>query len=251
MNRTLFHWLRVWTIACFAQALTSSLMGQIPGGQSGFNPALLHLFGPHKGFAGQTELRIMDRANKETVRMPMNMLFLDGKVRAEVNLNQIQSASMGQEGMDMFKKAGMDQVVSVLRPDSKMSIVSFPTAKVFAQEPMTAADIAGFTTKYQVKSVEQGRETIDNHPCVKLQVTVTGGTSSGIQGTVWQAMDLKNFPVKIVLPEGDSIVEMTFKSVKLAKPESSLFDTPAGFEKFESMEKLIQDRLTKVLGKGN
>jgi hypothetical protein len=167
-----------------------------------------------------------------------------------VNLNQITSSSMGEQGLAMFKQAGMDQVVSILRPDRKVSIVSFLPAKVFTQEPMSAEDVAGFSLKYEVKLTELGRETIDNHACIKSQVTVSSSRGEKIQGTVWQATDMKNFPVKILLPEGDSTIEMRFRDVKLQKPDSTAFEAPAGFARFESMEKLIQSRLASFLGGG-
>lgn len=239
-----------FVVAVSLLGFTLHLPAQIPGGQTGFNPALLQLFGSHKAFTGTTDLRMTDRMNKELVRMPMQMQFLDGKVRAEVNLKQITASAMGEEGLAMFKQAGMEQVVSILRPDRKVSIVAFAPAKVFTQEPMTPEDVAGFALKYEVKLTELGRETINNHPCIKNQVTVSNSRGERIQGTVWNATDLKQFPVKILLPEGDSIIEMSFRDVKLQKPDSTVFEAPAGFTRFESMEKLIQSRLASILGAG-
>lgn len=228
-------------------SLRQPLQGQIPGGQTGFNPALLQLFGSHKAFTGLTDLRMTDRTNKELVRMPMRMQFLDGKVRAEVNLKQISAAAMGEDGLAMFKQAGMEQVVSILRPDRKISIVSFSPAKVFTQEPMSPEDVAGFELKYDVKLTELGRETIDGHACIKNQVTVSNSRGERIQGTVWNATDLKQFPLRILLPEGDSIIEMSFREVKLQRPEAASFEAPAGFTRFDNMEKLIQSRLATIL----
>lgn len=232
----------------FLTWLPAPSLAQIPGGQSGFNPALLQLFGAHKAFIGKTDLRMTDRANKELVRMPMVMQFLDGKVRAEVNLNQITASEMGEQGLTLFKQAGMEQVVSILRPDKKTSIVAFSPAKVYTQEPMSPEDSAGFALKYEVKLTEIGRETIDSHPCIKNQVTVSASDGQKIQGTVWNATDLKQFPIKILLPEGNSIVEMNFREVKLQKPDATAFEAPSGFARFDSMEKLIQSRLSGVLG---
>ena len=78
-------------------------------------------------------------------------------------------------------------------------------------------------------------------------MTVTSASGKQVLGTVWYATDLKDFPVKIQLPEGGSIVEMTFKDVKLQRPETSLFQPTAGFARYDSMEKLIQDRVFKAL----
>ena len=84
--------------------------------------------------------------------------------------------------------------------------------------------------------------------CVKNKITVQNSAGVTVQGVVWNATDLKNFPIKIQLPEGDSLVEMTFKEVKLQKPEISTFEAPVGYRRYDSMEKLVQERLSSILG---
>lgn len=229
---------------------TSTATAQLPTGQGSFNPALLQLFGNNKAFVGRTDLRMSDKANKEIIRMPMQMSFLDGKVRVEVSLNDITSASLATEATKLFKQAGMDRVVSILRPDRKVSVIAFPTAKIYAEEPMSPSDAEGYSAKYDLTSKELGKETIEGHPCVKSQVSVKSGTGAAVQGVVWNATDLKNFPIKIQLPEGDSLVEMTFKDVKLQKPDAASFEPPAGYRRYDNMEKLVQERLSAVLGGG-
>ncbi|MBI3868437.1 MAG: hypothetical protein HY299_07885 [Verrucomicrobia bacterium] len=222
---------------------------QIPGGQTGFNPALLQLFGNHKAFTTKVELRMTDAAGKDVVKTPMGMALLDRRVRVEVNINQITSSTLDAEGLNMFKRAGMDQVVSILRPDDSRTMVIFPTAKVYAEEPMTESDASGFSEAHKVEASDIGKESFDGHPCVKRRVTVTSSSGKKVQGTIWNATDLKDFPVKIQLPEGSSMVEMTFKDVKLQRPDVSLFQPTAGFTRYESMEKLIQDRVFKAFAK--
>lgn len=234
-------------LAALVSCLIEPARAQIPGGQSGFNPALLQLFGNHRAFTGSTELRMLDRANTEVLKMPMSMQYLDGKVRAEVNLNTIKASELGEQSLALYKKAGMEQITSILRPDRKNSIVAFQPAKVLVQQAMSAEDSAAFSAKYTVKLTEVGRETIDSHPCVKNQVTVTSSTGQAVQGLVWHATDLKQFPVKITLSEGDSSVEMKFLEVKLQKPESTAFEAPNGHTRFDSMEQLIQNRLASFL----
>lgn len=232
---------------CLLGLVTSPLQAQIPGGQTGFNPALLQLFGNHKAFSSKVELRMTDASGKDVVKTPMIMSLLDRRVRVEVNINQISSSNLDSEGLNMFKRAGMDQVVSILRPDESRTVVIFPTAKVYAEEAMSESDASGFSEAHKVQATDIGKETYDGHPCAKRRVTVTSASGKQVQGTVWYATDLKDFPVKIQLPEGGSTVEMTFKDVKLQRPETSLFQPTAGFARYDSMEKLIQDRVFKAL----
>lgn len=250
---TAIHQRSVTAAGCLLALLVSwvlipSSRGQLPTGQGSFNPALLQVFGNNKAFVGRTDLRMSDKNNKEIIRMPMLMSFLEGKVRVEVSLNDISSTSLASEATQLFKQAGMDRVVSILRPDRKVSVIAFPTSKIFAEEPMSAADAAGYSAHYELKSSELGRESVEGHPCVKNKITVQNSAGVTVQGVVWNATDLKNFPIKIQLPEGDSLVEMTFKEVKLQKPEISTFEAPVGYRRYDSMEKLVQERLSSMLG---
>ena len=96
---------------------------QIPGGQTGFNPALLQLFGNHKAFSSKVDLRMTDTSGKEVLRTPMLLSVLDRRVRVDVNINQISSSNLDPEGLNMFKRANMDLVVSILRPDDTKTLV--------------------------------------------------------------------------------------------------------------------------------
>lgn len=225
------------------------LSAQIPGGQTGFNPALLQLFGEHKAFSGRLDLRTIDPAGKDLVKSPMDFAMLDGKIRVQVDITQITSASMDADSLALFKKAGMDQVISIIRPDQGKSQVIFPNAKAMASEPLAEGDAAAFLDKYQVTAKETGKEKVGSHDCVRKDVTVTSNRGKKIQGTVWYAQDLKGFPVKIKLPEGGTTVDMTFVEVKLSKPDSAQFEAPAGTAQYASVEKLLQERVFQALGK--
>jgi hypothetical protein len=229
--------------------ITPGLKAQLPAGSEGsFNPALLQLFGQNRTFTGRTELRVTDTGNKEVMRMPMTMACLDTKVRVEVNLAELNSSKMPAQAAAMFKQAGMEQVASILRPDRKQAIISFPTAKIYTQEAMSASDLDGFTARYDIRSEDIGRETLEGHPCMKSKVTVQSSSGGTMQGTVWRATDLKNFPIRIILPSGDSTVEMTFKDLKLAKPDPTLFEAPVGHRRYDNMEKLMTERMASLIG---
>lgn len=225
------------------------LVAQIPGGQTGFNPALLQLFGDHKAFSSRLDLRMIDAAGKEMVKTPMDFALMDGKIRVQVDITQIKSSSMDADSLSLFKKAGMDLVISILRPDQGKSQVIFPNAKAMASEPLPEADAAAFLDKYQVSAKEMGKENVGSHPCIRKAVTVTSSRGKKVEGTVWYAQDLKGFPVKIMLPEGGATVDMTFVEVKLSKPDASLFQAPAGTAQYANVEKLLQERVFQALGK--
>ncbi|HAM73026.1 MAG TPA: hypothetical protein DCM86_15415 [Verrucomicrobiales bacterium] len=232
----------------------TAAFGQLPGGggsdPSSFNPALLQLFGGAKAFSGRVNLRVTDQGNKETMRTPMTLVYLENKVRVEVNLGDMVQATLPPQAIAMFKQAGMDQVTSILRPDRKQAIICFPAAKIYTQEGMSPSDLDAFNSTYDVKFQEIGNESLEGHPCTKCKFTVGSSSGKTMQGTVWRATDLKNFPVRIQVPAPDSTLEMTFKEIKTARPEAAQFEAPGGFKRFDNMEKLMTERMSSILGGG-
>ena len=65
-----------------------------------------------------------------------------------------------------------------------------------------------------METTELGKDTVDGHPCVKNKVIVTDNEGSKHESTVWNATDLKNFPVKIETDRtGRQTMTMLFKNV--------------------------------------
>src|SRR6266567_6448066 len=76
--------------------------------QPGLNAALMKLFGKNNGFSSKTQVRMLDKTQKETMSMIMDFAFLDGKIRLDVDLNQIKSRDIPQEMLASLKQIGMD-----------------------------------------------------------------------------------------------------------------------------------------------
>lgn len=89
---------------------------------------------------------------------------------------------------------------------------------------------------------------MDGHPCVKTQVTVTDDKGNKYEPIVWNATDLKKFPIKIETTSQAHTTTILFTNVKLSKPEASLFDPPAGFKHYDSPQALIQQEMMKHMG---
>jgi hypothetical protein len=102
---------------------------------------------------------------------------------------------------------------------------------------------------FKVETVELGKETVDEHPCVKNQVVVIDKEGTKRESTVWNASDLKDFPIKIVTNEHGTATTLLFKDVQLAPPDASLFDPPAGFKRYDSMMGMIQETMMKKMSR--
>jgi hypothetical protein len=68
--------------------------------------------------------------------------------------------------------------------------------------------------------------------------------------TVWNAADLDKFPVKIEQNESGTPSIITFKEIKLTKPDAALFEPPADFTKYNSYSDLVQKEMMKKFSNG-
>jgi hypothetical protein len=243
--------LKPWSFAFVLVILTASVaVAQLPQGQMpGLDAAMAKLFGKNNAFTATATARLVDEKQNETMSMPMSYALLDTKIRTEIDMTQVKSKEMPAEAGDMIKKMGMDKMVSIVRPDKKMVFIAYPTLRAYAEQPLEKAEA---TTAQDVKidSTKLGAETIDGHPCVKNKVTVSAPGAEKQEAIVWNASDLKDFPIRIQTqqPNGGSLT-MTYSNIKLEKPDAKLFEPPADYEKHTNVQALVQSAMMKMLAK--
>ena len=109
---------------------------------------------------------------------------------------------------------------------------------------MSDKEVADAGKDYKMEKTSLGKETIDGHPCEKNKVVATNEKGEKHEVTVWNATDLKDFPIQMQMPDeqsGTSIL-MKFKNVKLGKPDAKLFDAPTGLTKYDDTQSLMKAR---------
>ena len=219
------------------------------GSQTGLNAAMIKLFGDIQAFSSRANVRMVDAAGADSISLPMSMAMLDGKVRAEIDLAQVKSKEMSAEVAASLKQMGMDRMVTIMRPDRKIMLYIYPSLQAYAETPMPRDDVAQLQNKSTVENTKLGDETIDGHPCEKNKVIVTDESKHRTEAVVWNAKDLKKFPLQMQIDQPDAKVIMRYTEVQLAKPDAKQFDAPEGFKKYASVEKLMQESMMKMLGK--
>ena len=95
---------------------------------------------------------------------------------------------------------------------------------------------------------ELGKETVDGHPCVKNKTVVTDKEGNQHESLVWNATDLKKFPVKIEQSQNGMKITMAFRDISFSKPTANLFDPPNDATKFDSMQSMMQQVMMKRMG---
>lgn len=236
MNKLNFrNGVRLVLLVVLLKSLTA--LAQVPD-LAGANSAMIKLFGDNAAFTAQAEVRVFNGKAVEWLRMPSVFASADSKLRVDVDIKLIRSASMQASMADMFKKFGMDRITSVIRPDKKATYIIYPGAKAYASIALDPADAQVASQKVERKAL--GRETMDGHPCIKNLSTVKSAKGTVlIQATTWNATDLKDFPLQIQTTESGNTTIMHFQSVNLTKPDIRLFDVPAGYKLIKDPQELM------------
>jgi len=148
-----------------------------------------------------------------------------------------------------MKSMGLDQMITISHPKESSTYIIYPGLESYVQ--MTLPDKSAATNdNFKVATTEIGKETVDGHPCVENKVTVTDDKGVAHESTVWNATDLKNFPVKIVNAEQGNEITMTFQNISLTKPAASAFEVPTGYTKYDDMRTMMQTEMMKKMGGG-
>ncbi|HEX3718043.1 MAG TPA: DUF4412 domain-containing protein [Verrucomicrobiae bacterium] len=206
-----------------------------------FGGAMSKLFGDNPDFTATMEFHFTGPSGDEKI-MSGKMAHIENKSRFEMNLADMQSGTMPPQALARMKQMGMDSMITINRPDKKLSYIIYPNMKAYTETPLQ--DSGANPADYKAETTKLGSETIDGHDCVKNNVTVTGPDGVPHKSTVWNASDLKNFPIQIqaTTETGNSMV-MRFKDVKFDKPDSAQFEPPADFTKYDSPMNLIMSRM--------
>jgi hypothetical protein len=224
--------------------------GGMGGGRNSpqISAAMAKLFGDNQAFSAniQTDVKM---SRGETISMPGKVFFDSGKSRMEMNMSEAKGTAMPPEAAAQMKSMGMDSMVVIARPEQNDTLMIYPGLKAYAvipNEDSAPAKVADF----KVETTELGKETIDGHPCVKNKAVVTDDKGKKHESTVWNATDLKDFPVKIETTEEGTTITMLYKNVKFAKPEAAQFNPPAGFTKYDNIMTMMQQEVMKRMQEG-
>ena len=230
-----------------AQAQPGIMHGGMGGPPPGprFGGDMAKIFGENSAFSANLEMHTAGAASGD-MTMPGKLAYLDGKSRFELDMSQMKSKQMPPA--EQMKQMGMDKLIVIARPDKKVSYVVYAGLESYMENSLRDADANNTEADYKSEITELGKETVDGHACVKNKVVVTDKDGKAHESTVWNATDLKKFPVKVETVENEMTVTMLFKDVKLAKPAADQFEPPTGFKKYDSMMSMMQEQMMKRMG---
>ena len=215
-------------------------------GSPGVSASLIRLFGTNTAFTALVEYQLLNRSNKEIVSLPMSFARLDNRIRVEIDLgrmkNQVQPDALAQ-----VKPLGMDQIVTILRPDQRVTFQAFPKLKAFVKLPMPPAEIDSFLKPAKMERASLGQEKMQGFTCTKYRVVAYDEKGKRHEATVWNAPELRDFPVCVATKEGTETAVMRFRQVLFNRSEAVKFEPPAGFEESSDMQALMAGPVTRYM----
>ena len=247
--RTVATIVSVCVIAC-SQPLAAA--AEIPAGLadrvSFFAATLSELLSDTRAFTARAELQLPDATAAEAI--PFGVAMLDGKMRWQLNLDQVTGSSLPAEVLATLKQAQLDRVVVVLESEKPMQF-GFPGLKAWLEMPMPKAgpiqEKAGAKIR-RLNKVLVGHETVDGHPCQKYKLTLPPEMGHGEEAFVWTATDLKDLPIKLQVKMQNDVYTLTFRNVHQLRPDPRLFVAPADYSRHTSFESVLQTAMLKSLG---
>jgi hypothetical protein len=226
----------------FIAALAASVVpvfAQLDGpGSTGVSASLIRLFGTNNAFTAQAEVQLLGKDNKELITTPMTFTLLENKIRIEVDMARMRN-KMQPDAIARVKPLGMDSVVSIIRPEKRTSLITFPKLRAFVKLEMPSSEAEAFLTRAKIERKNVGKEKMDGHPCVKQQVVITDDAGHKSEATVWTATDLRDFPVCVATKESEGTVVMRFRQVQFTRAETNRFEPPSGYIECADMQVLM------------
>lgn len=226
----------------FIAVLVASIVpvfAQLDGPSStGVSASLIRLFGTNNAFTAQAEVQLLGKDNKELINTPMTFTLLGNKIHVEVDMARMRN-KLQPDALARVKPLGLDNVVSIIRPEKRTTLITFPKLRAFVKLEMPASEAEAFLTPAKIERKDIGKEKMDSHPCVKQRVVISDDAGHKSEATVWTATDLRNFPVCVATKESEGTVVVRFRQIQFTRAETNKFEPPAGFIEYADMQVLM------------
>jgi len=216
-----------------------------------FGGSMSKLFEDNNSFSADIEVTTTDE-NKKSAIIPGKIAKLDSMSRMEMDLSTMKGDAVPAEAIPQLKTMGLDKMIILSRPDKKLNYMVYPGLSAHVEMPIEDSDETKTASDYTIEQTEVGKETIGSHPCVKNKTVISekNAPDKKYEYLVWNAPDLKKFPLKIQREDGGALVVMAFNNVKFDKPDAAQFEAPKNSTKHDSMMSIMQEVMMKKMSEG-
>lgn len=215
-------------------------------GSPGVSASLIRLFGTNFAFTAQAEVQVLGKDNKERIGTPMTFARLGNRIRVDVDIARMRNRER-PDAVAQLKPLGMDQVVSVIRPDLRATCVMFPKLQSLVKLPMPPEEAEAFSKPAKMERTAVAREKMEGYSCVKYRVVATDEKGKKHEATVWNATDWRDFPVCVATKEDEDTVVVRFRQIQFVSPDAAKFESPAGYTECADMQALMAGPVVKYM----
>jgi hypothetical protein len=203
--------------------------------------ALGKFFTRDVAFTATAKVVTTGKKKRDNTSMTMFFAIAGGNIRNEMDLTQMSGVAASEiEGM---KQMGMDKMIILKLADKQATYIVYPTLQSYCDMPAVKKPAADG----KLAKTELGTETVENHPCKKSKLVLTDKDGQVAEALVWEATDLKDFPIQYQTVDNGVTTTTTFTDIKMGKPAASLFELPAAFKKYGSMQELIMGNMQRMM----
>ena len=169
-----------------------------------------------------------------------------GNSRTEMNMTNVQGASLPPNAIKQATALGLDNIVTIATVAHTNVFTMYPNLRSYFSVPVDNS--GGTSTNDGIASTTPlGNDNVAGHPCVKNKVIVNAGGQPHIF-TVWNATDLKNFPVQISISEDNMAATITYENISFTSVPASFFRPPSSYKGYDSIEALMQAAIMSRMG---
>ncbi len=227
----------------FNFAIQNKSYGQIGSPVPGTDPLLLSIFKEVKGFSSPATISI--KKGNDTMNGDIDFAYSDGKVRISLDMTKFKGEAMAAETINILKQMGMDNVVSIAGTSSNFNYIIYPSLKSYVE--VGYKEGAADEKKMKFEKTDLGEEVVVKQKCKKNKIVATDSAGNKQEAIVWNAPNIKGFPLQIKMKDSDNEVTMLFKNPKVETPSADLFKVPEGYKKYGSFEELMKSAVERAM----
>lgn len=210
----------------------------VPGADMGFNALVTKMLRDIPEFSASVETVMTNKLDRSRVTMPMKLAKRDGALRMDIDLTAVKGAGMSLQVLNSLQSVGMAKMVNLLHRGTNTMEIFFPDLKFHTRVVLPPGELLDAEATITKKA--GGRDLVNGYTCVKQVATVTSPGTKPTEVLAWEAADLKGFPVRLLIQDGQATVVMNFRDVKLTAPPEQHFAVPPGSRFFETLPALMQ-----------
>jgi hypothetical protein len=145
--------------------------------------------------------------------------------------------------LDGMKQMGMDKMVILKVADKQAAYIVYPNLQSYCDMPVSQKS----NPEGKLDKTELGKDTVENHPCTKSKLTFTDKNGRTAEALVWEATDMKDFPIQFQTVDEGQTTTTTFTDIKMGKPDAALFELPASYKKYASMQQMMMGNMQRMM----